>query len=147
MIHYDPKVQAAIISQRMNRPAHIAAGSGRREKNNSEICTCTGWIIRVFFAARAQSLHAIEPARLCRAAQMGVWGDGCCQLTDQAVGRWSHCYSPHRHVGHVRHVPWRHTRAGWCCVPRFWCLLCIICHIGLRICTEETALCQAVVWK
>lgn len=25
MIHYDPKVQAAIISQRINRPAHIAA--------------------------------------------------------------------------------------------------------------------------
>lgn len=42
MIHYDPEVQAGIISQRMNRPAHIAAGSGRREKNNSEICTCTG---------------------------------------------------------------------------------------------------------
>lgn len=102
------------------------AAGGEKKKNNSEICTCTGWIISVFLAARAQSLHAIEPARLCRAAQMGVWGDGCCQLTDQAVGRWSHCYSPHRHVGHVRHVPWRHTRAGWCCVLRFWCLLCII---------------------
>ena len=55
-----------------------------------------------------------EPACLCRAAQMGVLGDGCCQLTDQAVGRWSHCYSPHKHVGHVRHAPWRHTRGGYC---------------------------------
>lgn len=55
-----------------------------------------------------------RPACLCRAAQMGVWGDGCCQLTDQAVGRWSHCYSPHKHVGHVRHVPRRHTRGGYC---------------------------------
>lgn len=35
---------------------------------------------------------------VCRAAQMGSWGDGCCQHTDQAVGRWSHCYSSRRHV-------------------------------------------------
>ena len=45
---------------------------------------------------------------------MGVLGDGCCQLTDQAVGRWSHCYSAHKNVGHVRHAPWRHTRGGYC---------------------------------
>lgn len=66
-------------------------------QGESHVCLLCSWACTV-------------PACLCRGAQMGVWGDGCCQLTDQAVGRWSHCYSPHKHVGHVRHVPWRHTR-------------------------------------
>lgn len=85
----------------------------------------------------ALSLSACtKPACLCRATQMGMWGDGCCQLTDQAVGRWSHCYSPHKHVGHVRHVPWRHTSGG-CCALVFM-LFCNIYH-RLRVWTEELA--------
>lgn len=81
----------------------------------------------------SESSACTKPACLCRAAQMGVWGDGCCQLTDQAVGRWSHCYSPHKHVGHVRHVPRRHTRGGYCALV--FMLSCSVCH-RLRTWTE-----------
>lgn len=85
-------------------------------KKTKQTKICRTWITRVLFAESAHEyLRACtKPACLCRAAQMGVWGDGCCQLTDQAVGRWSHCYSPHKHAGHVRHAPRRHIRAGYC---------------------------------
>ena len=67
------------------------------------------------YAVESLLLHAHRACLPMQSSTDGrVWGDGCCQLTDQAVGRWSHCYSPHKHVGHVRHAPWRHTRGGYC---------------------------------
>lgn len=93
----------------------------------------------VSFAARAQSLHAMEaPAGLCRAAQMGLWGDGCCQHTDQAVGRRSHCYSPRRHVQGMSDT-YRGDAPGLDRgrARRFWRLLCIIGHIEQRMWTQE----------
>lgn len=91
------------------------------------------------FAARAKSLHAMEAAGpICRAAQMGSWGDGCCQHADQAVGLRSHCYSPRRHVQGMSDTFIGGTAESWS-----MCLLCIIGHREQRIFTPDLALCRA----
>lgn len=77
---------------------------------NSNMHAHTRWISCDSCAVVSSVPPCTKYACLCRAAQMGVWGDGCSQFSDRAAGRWSHCYSAHKHLKHVRHATRRHTR-------------------------------------
>lgn len=148
MINYDDPegLQAVIISQRINMPG---VDTFVQEVWDQSSHYLNKWIIKVKSVhaqgeSRASPLHrALNPCMqwrrlgLCRAAQMGSWGDGCCQHTDQAVGRRSHCYSPRRHVQGMSDTFVGETHHGWIVVDmlsvQYWSSRAESVHTGFRL--------------